>query len=99
MARTLMSSTGHTMHVQLIDKADALSRKPELKNAEQFSHFWEIRNWDGTGHLFMYLGRGNALAPTQIVAWYPNGQMWSSFGKTQLEAINGAITDGWKHAV
>lgn len=45
--------------------------------------------------VFMYLGKGDPRAPRQIVAWYPNGRFWSSFGNSMKDAIEGAQKSGW----
>jgi hypothetical protein len=31
----------------------------------------------------------------QYVVWYPNGLMWSGYGLTFKEAIDGAVRDAW----
>ena len=65
---------------------------------------YAARNF-GDGVVFLYVqkcqgttasGYGGKL---EWIGWYRNtGSMWSSFGKTRLEAIEGAILDGWKYA-
>jgi hypothetical protein len=47
----------------------------------------------------MYLGKGHAAAPGQIVAWYAKSKaFWSRYGKNIEDAINGAQADGWMYA-
>lgn len=42
-----------------------------------------------------YLGRGHKDGPGQIVVWFPNGNMWSSYGSTLNEAIELATADAY----
>lgn len=97
MKRTIYSGlTRHTLFVSSINK-DELPKG--LEYTESYKTFYKVQNWDASGVVFMYLGKGHEQAPKQIVAWYRNtGSMWSSFGLTLQEAIEGAQRDGWLSA-
>ncbi len=90
------AQSGHTLFVKKIE----LSELPEniQSQAKEYNSFYVVKNWDDTGVIFMYLGKGYTQSPKEIVAWYPKGDFWSSFGKTIEEAINGAQKDGWMYA-
>jgi hypothetical protein len=96
MKKTLKTShSGHTLFVMSV----TMDYLPEhAQNAERFTRFYVVKNWDIKGVTFMYLGKGHAEAPDQIVAWYPNGKMWSGYGKNIADAIEGAQKDGWLYA-
>ena len=97
--------SGHRMYVAPISR-DALPENIR-KDATDWTTFYEVRNFDATGVVFMYLAKGykhpspeyandpKAHAPKQITAYYVNGEMWSSYGETFQDAINGAQRDGW----
>lgn len=89
------SFSGHTLYVGKLHVSEVAS---ELSHWSDYKEFWVVKNWDKSGVTFMYLGRGHAQAPRQIVAWYPGGKMWSSFGMTLKAAIEGAQRDGWLYA-
>lgn len=65
---------------------------------------YAARNF-GDGVVFLYVQKCRLprseyqSGRIEWIVWYRNtGSMWSSFGKTRLEAIEGAILDGWKYA-
>jgi len=96
MAKTIHSSfSGHTLFVKKVEVRDL---PPNLDYRIEYAEFWVVKNWGDDGVTFMYLGRGNPAAPKQIVAWYRNGKMWSSFGTTLQATIEGAQKDGWLYA-
>lgn len=96
MNKTIHSDfSGHTMHVSEVDPLTI----PALENKDGYTAFYAVRNWDAEGKTFLYLGKGDKHAPKEIVAWYPKtGAMWSGYGKTLKEAIEGAQKDGWLYA-
>lgn len=95
MPRTIKASTGHTMQIQ---KITAGALPPNCLHSADYDEFWVVRNWDADGVVFFYLGKGNPGARQQVVAWYPNGRMWGSYGDTLAAAVEGAIKDGWMYA-
>lgn len=96
MNKIIHAWSGHTLYVESITFDDLPEKiKP---SAKEYSKFWIVRNWDKDGHIFMYLGKGYKYAPKEIVAWYPGGGHWSSFGLTLQSAIDGAQKDGWMYA-
>jgi len=100
MNRTIHAASGHTLHVSSIDKSE-LSAEVHYKNAEtllDFDSFYEVRNWDKGGVVFMYLAKGHINGPTQICAFYRGGGFWSGYGTTFKTAIDGAQRDGWMYA-
>ena len=108
MNRTISAQSGHTFHVSSISRSDlpldtsyrADGKTPCLMDeVDQFDTFYVVRNWDKDGVVMLYLGKGHAQAPKQIIAWYRNsGAMWSGCGTTLKEAIDGAQRDGWMYA-
>lgn len=40
---------------------------------------------------------GNKQASSQIVAWYPNGQMFSGFGFSCRQALEKAAASAWAY--
>lgn len=97
MKKTIKAKSGHTLFVKSIDFQD-LPTPIKENNAEKYTKFYVVKNWDDNGAVFMYLGKGYAAAPKEVVVWYRNGGFWSSFGKNIEEAINGAQRDGWLYA-
>jgi hypothetical protein len=72
------------------------------KHAAQYSKFQAVRNWDKEGVVFMWLARGYngghmKKHAKEIHVFYCNGQLWSGFGNTAQEAVEGAIRDGWMY--
>ena len=96
MKKMVASKTGHSLFVKSVSREEL----PEgLFAADQYKTFYVVKNFDDNGVVFMYLGRGHAGAPGQIVAWYAKSkQMWSSYGKTIEHAIAGAQEDAWLYA-
>lgn len=90
------AQSGHTLFVKQIELKDL--PKNIQDDAKEHKTFYVVKNWDDDGVVFMYLGKGYIHSPKQIMAWYPKGEMWSGFGKTIEQAINGAQKDGWMYA-
>lgn len=87
--------SGHTLFVRDVD-ADKL---PALNDKDAYTRFYEVRNFDEEGVVFLYLAKGYKDAPKQIVAWYPRTKaFWSGYGENFKEAIEGAQKDGWMYA-
>lgn len=87
--------SNHLLHVSEI----AADKVPALENKDGFTRFYVVRNWDIEGRTFMYIGKGDPNAPREIVAWYAkSGALWSGYGKSMKEAIEGAQKDGWLYA-
>ncbi len=93
MSRLIQAPSGHTLHVELIER-EAIPIKLHL--SDNYNRFFVVRNFDEKGPLFFYLGKGHPLV--EVVAWYPNGRMWSGCGHTMAAAIAGAQRDGWQYA-
>lgn len=78
--------TGHPIEVRKLT-----DRRLTLSGQEEFTDFWEVtligKTW--------YVAKGHKQAPRQYVVWYPNGQMWSSYGTSIEGAMNGAIEDAF----
>ena len=95
MNRTINSKiSNHTLFVQDIPSQNM----PNFPHKEAFSKFYSVRNFNKNGCIFMYLAKGHKQYPKQIVAWYPKGGFWSSYGETFQTAIEGAQRDGWLYA-
>lgn len=93
--RTIRAQSGHTIFVKSISKNEI----PGGIDISKYDQFYVVKNFDDTGCVFMYLGKGYKEAPKEIVAWYRNtGSMWSGYGNTIKEAIDGAQKDGWLYA-
>lgn len=91
---TYQATTGHQLNLVHASILPAF-----FGSADKYKSIYEVRNGDPTtGFLFMYVCTGCTIAPKEVHVFYPNGQMWSSFGKSIGEAIEGAIKDGWKYA-
>jgi len=87
----------HSNHTLCVVSIPA-SAMPNFDSKRGFTHFYEVRNFDAEGVVFLYLAKGNPSAPREICAWYPNGKFWSGFGTTFQSAIDGAQRDGWLYA-
>jgi len=98
MKKTIQAQSGHTLFVKSIP----FKQLPEVirkgDDAKRYITFYVVKNWDDEGIIFMYLAKGYGQAPNEIVAFYPKGGFWSSFGNTIEQAINGAQKDGWMYA-
>lgn len=93
MTKTIHSDfSGHALFVREI-KPDKFPFNAD-GSYSNYSQFWEVRNFDANGVIFMYLGRDKNVS-REIVAWYPNGKFWGGYGTTFKEAIEGAQKDGW----
>jgi len=101
MKKTIYAASGHTLYVASISR-EALPA--HLRETNEYTTFYEVRNWDETGVTFMYLGKGyrgqnaSPKAQKEIVVWYRNGGFWSGCGNTLKTAIDGAQRDGWMYA-
>lgn len=89
MNTTIRTQSGHTMCLVKIESL------PMVDNHEDYSKIYEVRNFDKKGVVFMYVCTGYKAAKKEVHVFYPNGCMWSGFGKSIAEAINGAQKDGW----
>lgn len=99
MFSTTIHSTvsNHTLYVREIP-SDQIAPL-QLKDSDGYTQFYEVRNFDENGVVFMYLAKGLKESPKEIVAWYPNtGAFWSGFGTSIKKAIEGAQRDGWLYA-
>lgn len=99
--KTLKLGSDHTVHVKrIVDQNEVKALQLlTLQHGENYTTFYKVRNFDENGVVFFYLGKGHQYDREQIVAWYPNGRLWGGFGRTFLEAIEGAQKDGWQYAV
>jgi hypothetical protein len=101
MNRTVHAKSGHTLHISTIDRSELPANvcAANVSDLLKFDTFYEVRNWDKGGVVFMYLGKGHPAGPKEICAWYrATGAMWSGYGKTLVAAVNGAQRDGWMYA-
>lgn len=78
--------TGHPMEVIKTGR-----QLPDLDGKEDFTDFWEVKLIRKT----WYVAKGHKDAPRQVCVWYPNGKMWSSYGKSIEDAMNLAIVDAF----
>ena len=88
--------TKHRLCVEPILRGDLPTRIWE--DSQPYAAFYTVKNTDTEGVVFFYLGKGHPEAPREIVAWYPNGEMWASFGTNIPDAIEGAQRNGWMYA-
>lgn len=96
MKKMVYAKSGHSLFVKSVSREELPKGLP---HAENYKTFYVVKNFDERGVTFMYLGKGHAAAPGQIVAWYAKSKsFWSSFGKNIEDAINGAQADGWMYA-
>jgi hypothetical protein len=94
--KTIVSAvTHHTLFVREIDRLSLPAKVIESEHSKAFTKFYEVRNWDKAGVVFLYLAKGAANASNEICAFYKNGQFWSSYGDNLKSAIEGAQKDGW----
>ena len=100
MNRTIYAASGHTLHVSTIDRSELPANvcAKHCIDLLKYDTFYVVRNWDSTGIVFMYLGKGHPQGPKQICAWYRGGAFWSGYGNTLKAAIDGAQKDGWMYA-
>ena len=85
----------HTFYVSKCDRADL--PKTEF-GANEYDEFWRVRLWDDEGRDVFYLGRGHNLGPREVVGWYRNGKMHSSFENTLKAAVAMMVKDGFLYA-
>lgn len=95
--------SSHTLFVSSCSRSDLPKNATEKDN---YTTFYRVQNWDKDGVTFLFLGNGytgpsgqEKPDSSQVVAWYPNGNFWSSYGKNLKAAIEGAQRDGWLSAV
>lgn len=104
MTKTIRTSTGHTMAVNPITSDEFDLALPNSQVGCSYKQFYKVCNWDANGAVFFYMAKGyqrddGLTAPSEYHVWYPRSQsMWGGFGKNQIDAINGAIRDGWLYA-
>ena len=100
MNRTVYAQSGHTLHVSTIDRSELPAKvcSENVFTLLEFDTFYEVRNFDKGGVVFMYLAKGHKSAPKQVCVFYRSGGFWSGYGKTLKEAIDGAQRDGWMYA-
>ena len=100
MNRTIHAQSGHTLHVSTIDRSELPANvcAQNVGALLKFDTFYEVRNWDKGGAVFMYLAKGHISAPAQVCAFYRGGGFWSGYGKSLKTAIDGAQKDGWMYA-
>ena len=98
MSKTIHAKSGHTLFVKEIKRKDLPPTVLENEHSKGFKTFYVVKNWDDEGVVFMYLAKGLKGVPEQICVFYPKGEFWVSYGKTIVEAINGAQEDGWMYA-
>ena len=97
MGKTYFAQSGHTLFVEKIDRSELPPAVLANNYSEGFETFYSVKNWDKDGMTFFYLAKdGNSSK--EICAFYPKGGFWSSFGRTIIDAINGAQRDGWMYA-
>lgn len=96
MSRMIRVASGHNL---CITKLPSNKVPAGLQSKEVFSDFYVVQNFDTEGYVFFYVGKGHVNAPGEIVVWYgQSGKLWSGFGKTFKDAIEGAQRDGWMYA-
>lgn len=96
MKRTIQVKSLHTMCIESISEGFMPDRFYEK---DGYTNFYTVKNWDEDGCVFFYMAKGLPTSPKEIVVWYNNsGRMWSGYGKTFKEAIEGAQRDGWMYA-
>jgi len=89
------ASSGHTMFLKRA-MVNEFAGLPHY-NSEQFTGLKTVHNWDKDGPQFFFLAR--EIKTGEWYVWYRKTRaLWTSFGKTQQKAIDGAIRDGWLYA-
>ena len=61
---------------------------------QEYKRFYRVLLFDKT---VLYLAKGCRGASKEIVAFYPNGAFWVSYGLTINEAIRDALCDAWRY--
>lgn len=110
MTRTIHSDVSHhTLYIESITK-DELPASVNRENADNYTTFYVVKNFDAEGVVFFYLGKGyrhpspeyandkSAHDPKEVVVWYGNGAFFSGRGDTFKEAIENAQKHGWLYA-
>lgn len=98
--KTIKVLTGHVMAICPLERhelpEEVAKSVATVSCQAEYKTFYAIRNFDVGGYTVMYLCLG-AHGPRgrEVHAFYPNGQMWSSYGKNIESTISGAIRDGW----
>ena len=62
------------------------------KDLEGYNKFYKVMLCFNE-RIILYLAKGYEDAPREVVVFYLNGKMWSSYGKNFAEAIKGANED------
>lgn len=65
----------------------------DLPYADDYADFTEVHFLGKVG----WMAKGHKQAPSQIVVWYPNKQMFSGFGNTYKEALELATARAWAY--
>lgn len=92
MMKKIRTASGHELTVTSVEGALERASVPALANKDNYPTLYRV--WLA-GRVVMYLGKGYGEAPREIVAWYPNGRMWSSFGDSLKSTVEGAMKDAW----
>lgn len=109
-SRTIRSDVSHhTLHISSISREELRTHIP-AKEADNYTSFYIVRNFDEHGVTFFYLGKGyqhpdperkddrRAHDPKEVVVWYGNGAFFTGRGNTFKEAIENAQKHGWLYA-
>lgn len=62
------------------------------EDLDGFTKFYKV-TLHFNDNVILYLAKGYEDAPREVVAFYPNGKMWGSYGKNFAESIRGAHED------
>ncbi len=101
MMRMIRAASGHkmTLHKMTADEFAGIG----LNNfvPERYASFYNVRHDNTDWKTVFYIARWKARrkSSSEWHVWYRNSkEMWSSYGGTIQEAIDGAQRDGWLHA-
>jgi len=64
----------------------------DCQYADEYDTWWKVTDYRGRE---WHMGRGHPQGKSQIVVWYPNGRMWTSYANNMFNALEGAINDAW----
>ena len=95
METTIKAQSGHSVFVKEIAYDDLPEAVKNNESSKSYKTFYAVKNFDDDGVIFFYLAKEARKTKPQIVAFYCNGEFWSSYGLTFKEAIDGAQQDGW----
>src|SRR5258708_38827586 len=98
MSKHISVQSGHTLFVKKIDAGfEGHPAEPG-----KYTDFYVVKNFSDDGVTFFYLAKGyhngDLKAPREVHVWYKNKRMWTGFGSSMKDAIEGAQRDGWMHA-